>query len=542
MKTADPLPQPSNSSLPAAHAGIGPLDPLQLHFGEATTDPFADLLPPSAGDRVSRRAEHVPNVGTNDILSELPSVRAPVPSSAQRPTAASPLKNEQGANPVPGPFPAAPSIEEPRSVPTVPDQIWDDLVRLAPRTPSVERPPAPLRSNFDAFAEPSAGSRNPEDPLAEFARDAIALESFDQLDTPIEQLFTDTPAQDPREQDIIPDPHATTPDPLAGQDTVDPMLVFDNAEAKLRASSDAVFNRPESDQVPELEAFFRPAEPHFESPRAASALLDAAPTQNPTEIVPRPTRSAEAGALGLASLEAYVTLPDAPPPLVAPPTVAPVESAAPTCPAMDVSISPLPRARSGEELLHEFLAGAGIPGATVKEGLTPEMMRRIGAMLSAAVQGTIELIATRALLKREVKADVTIIASTRNNPLKFLPDAESALLQMFGSRIPGFMAPVEAMEDAFRDLRAHEVGLIAGMHAALAQVLQRFSPEALEKRLKPPGMLESLLPNSHQARLWESFEEMYVHISREAQDDFQSLFGKAFLEAYESEISRLKGK
>ena len=169
-------------------------------------------------------------------------------------------------------------------------------------------------------------------------------------------------------------------------------------------------------------------------------------------------------------------------------------------------------------------------------------MTRIGEMLRTAVQGTIELIATRAMLKREVKAEVTIIASSRNNPLKFLPDGESALLQMFSTRIPGFMSPVEAMEDAFKDLRAHEVGMIAGMRAALAQVLGRFEPGVLEQRLKAPGMLEALLPNSQKARLWDEFSELFVDISREAQDDFQSLFGKAFLDAYEEEVARLKGK
>jgi len=34
---------------------------------------------------------------------------------------------------------------------------------------------------------------------------------------------------------------------------------------------------------------------------------------------------------------------------------------------------------------------------------------------------------------------------------------------------------------------------------------------------------------------------MYGDISREAQDDFQALFGKAFLAAYENEVARLKG-
>ena len=84
--------------------------------------------------------------------------------------------------------------------------------------------------------------------------------------------------------------------------------------------------------------------------------------------------------------------------------------------------------------------------------------------------------------------------------------------------------------------------MIAGMRAALAQVLARFEPEALERKLKPAGMLESILPNQRKARLWDAFSELFVDLSREAQDDFQSLFGKAFLQAYEDEVARLKGK
>jgi predicted component of type VI protein secretion system len=71
--------------------------------------------------------------------------------------------------------------------------------------------------------------------------------------------------------------------------------------------------------------------------------------------------------------------------------------------------------------------------------------------------------------------------------------------------------------------------------------LRRFEPGELEKRLKRPGVLEGLLPNSREARLWQTFTEMYGDISREAQDDFQALFGKAFLAAYENEVARLKG-
>ena len=41
------------------------------------------------------------------------------------------------------------------------------------------------------------------------------------------------------------------------------------------------------------------------------------------------------------------------------------------------------------------------------------------------------------------------------------------------------------------------------------------------------------------ARLWELFEELSSQLSTEAADDFQALFGKAFLEAYEAHIDAL---
>ncbi len=453
-----------------APAGLAPLDPL-LQFGDASGDPFADLLPRANDVKASPAAA--------PLVPDIPRVQPP------RPREVAPAAH------YPGPKATA-------SAPAgaaVPDQVWDELASLSPASADApSQPAAPLSASFDAFAEPSAASRNAADPLAEFAQSAVALESFDKLDRPIDTLFTDSASAQPRADDIIPDPHAAVPDPLA-RETLDPMAIFGDDAARLRAEADAAFKRSESDDVPELNAYFRPP--------AAHAQPAASPAPAPRAVAPM---------TDVASHPSFT--PDLP-----------TSHAAPD-----------------EQLLREFLAGARIPNASLAGGLTPELMRRIGAMLAAAVQGTIELIATRAMLKREVKADVTMISTTRNNPLKFLPDAESALLQMFGSRIPGFMAPVEAMEDAFRDLRAHEVGMIAGMHAALSQVLQRFAPGELEKRLKPPGMLEGLLPNSHEARLWQAFTEMYVDISREAQDDFQSLFGKAFLQAYENEVARLKGK
>src|SRR5262249_26460926 len=117
-----------------------------------------------------------------------------------------------------------------------------------------------------------------------------------------------------------------------------------------------------------------------------------------------------------------------------------------------------------------------------------------------------------------------------------------ALQHLLSPPTRGFMPAAPAMRDAFDDLRAHQFGFIAGMRAALEGVLDRFDPEVLEGKLtQKSGGLMSLLPGSRKARMWEVFTEHYEQISSEAEDDFHSLFGKAFLQAYEKHIDQLKG-
>ena len=172
--------------------------------------------------------------------------------------------------------------------------------------------------------------------------------------------------------------------------------------------------------------------------------------------------------------------------------------------------------------------------------MTPEFMEHIGRMLRESVQGTVELLIARAAAKREVRADVTMIVSMHNNPLKFSPDVNFALMQLLTPQGSGFMRPEEAMRDAYDDLRAHQIGLIAGMRAALASVLNRFTPAELENRLSTKSLLDSVLPANRKARLWDLYEQRYGEISGEAEDDFHSLFGREFLKAYEAQIGQLQ--
>ncbi|BBQ01082.1 phosphopeptide-binding protein (plasmid) [Burkholderia sp. SFA1] len=204
------------------------------------------------------------------------------------------------------------------------------------------------------------------------------------------------------------------------------------------------------------------------------------------------------------------------------------------------ALTPAETQTGDNALIDAFLQGLRAPGVRL-DALTPALMRLIGELLHEATQGTLDLLAARAAFKREMRTDATIIAAADNNPLKFSPNVEAALAHLFGPPVRGFMPPAAALADAHADLRAHQVGMVAGMRAALDGVFERFEPKRIEARLSGHSMLDGLLPGiNRRARCWDRFMETYGQLSNEATEDFHVLFGRAFVAAYEAQINELK--
>ncbi len=216
--------------------------------------------------------------------------------------------------------------------------------------------------------------------------------------------------------------------------------------------------------------------------------------------------------------------------------------ATPIAPNATTNQSAAAQPATPDSLTAAFLQGAGLPVSALPLGLTPEVMNMVGSILRSATGGAIDMLSARAATKREVQASVTIISVQANNPLKFMPNVDAALTQLLGKKMPGFMRADVAMRDAFDDLRAHEVGVIAGTRAALTEVLGKFDPTVLGDKLARGSVLESLMPSARKAKLWDKYLERYVQIRSEAEDDFQSIFGRAFVQAYESETARIKSQ
>ena len=179
-----------------------------------------------------------------------------------------------------------------------------------------------------------------------------------------------------------------------------------------------------------------------------------------------------------------------------------------------------------------LLEGLGIAEARLPGGLDVEFMDQLGRLLRETTQGTIELLRLRAEAKSSLHADVTMIGSRAINPLKAAWDAEVALRHLLAPQRADMMRPLQAVTDAYDDLRLHDRGLASGIQAALAGLLARFSPEEFEKRLGAKSTMDSLLPANRKARAWDLLMELYEDMSVEAKQDFWAVFEKEFRRAY----------
>jgi len=227
------------------------------------------------------------------------------------------------------------------------------------------------------------------------------------------------------------------------------------------------------------------------------------------------------------------------PPTPSPPPIPAVVEPppAPSPPPATAPVTVEPAGLDAEALIRAFLEGAGLPHVrpTVEQRL--EMMPNLGAIFRGPVQGLTDTLRARGDIKGEFRLDRTAIGPTENNPLKTPPGKsplglEEIMALLLTRQKDAYMSPVQAVHEGFKDIKDHQVAVWAGVQTALDRLLERFDPRNLETRLHQT-VLDSILPASRKAKYWDLFTTEYQAIAREAEDDFNELFGDEFARAYE---------
>ncbi|MGD9614993.1 MAG: type VI secretion system-associated FHA domain protein TagH [Alphaproteobacteria bacterium] len=219
----------------------------------------------------------------------------------------------------------------------------------------------------------------------------------------------------------------------------------------------------------------------------------------------------------------------------APPRPAAARAAAARMVVAPAAVPPVP---ASNDLLAAFLRGCGVDDLQPADPVA--MMEALGAAFRAVVSGLRQAMIARSAVKGEFRIEQTIIRSRGNNPLKFSADDDDALAALLGVGRRPHLEPAEAIDEAMRDIRQHELVMVTAMQAAVRALLAEFEPSKLRQSAERGGL--ALLTAQRKANAWDAFEARHARVSQALVDDFDSVFGKAFARAYERAVAELSSK
>ncbi len=222
--------------------------------------------------------------------------------------------------------------------------------------------------------------------------------------------------------------------------------------------------------------------------------------------------------------------PPKPPAQIAPP-VTPLAAPVPA------PQSPLMGIPPDAGLLTAFLDGTGL--SDVRPADPAACMRGLGAAFRALVVGLRATLIARASVKSEFRIEQTMIRARGNNPLQFAANDDDALAALLGAGRRTDMTAEQAVADALKDIRVHELASMAAMQAAVRAMLEGLAPVTLRAVAEQGG---GLLPAQRKARAWDAYEELHARTVRALSDDFDSVFGKAFARAYERALDEISAR
>jgi predicted component of type VI protein secretion system len=190
---------------------------------------------------------------------------------------------------------------------------------------------------------------------------------------------------------------------------------------------------------------------------------------------------------------------------------------------------------TSEAQLQALFEAAGI------EGLDPSTTaaQTLGGMLRVALSGIMESLRLRERMKDDLRMKGTTFKAADNNPLKFSANVDDAFHNLLVKRNPAYLPPVDAFEEAFHDVRDHQLALPAAMRLAFESMLSQFDPLRLQEEFDRQ-MKGSILGVPAKLRYWDLYRDKYGELIKDAEAGFRTLFGDAFGRAYEEHLERLR--
>jgi predicted component of type VI protein secretion system len=193
------------------------------------------------------------------------------------------------------------------------------------------------------------------------------------------------------------------------------------------------------------------------------------------------------------------------------------------------------------ELIDSFLGGLGIDRTELHPSTDlGELMQNAGEVMREFVEGTTQLLDSRANLKNAFRLDQTTVLPSHNNPMKLSANTKDSIKQLLIGKEGEYLGPRDAVREVCRDLLFHQDAFLDAMNNAFMEFADRFNPEELQEgfdRTIGTGVLAKFTSKS---KYWDLFGDLYPILTEKGGGRFPKMYAEEFVRAYERQIAEFK--
>ncbi|MFN3231862.1 MAG: type VI secretion system-associated FHA domain protein TagH [Alphaproteobacteria bacterium] len=193
---------------------------------------------------------------------------------------------------------------------------------------------------------------------------------------------------------------------------------------------------------------------------------------------------------------------------------------------------------SGEAGLAAFMKGAGLDSTQLASG-DAEALFKAGQLFRHFIDNLHDLLNDRLIVKAQFRAEATLVSRGAANPFKALT-VEELPARLLAAENPGYMPAEEALDEAFKDLRRHQMAILSGMHIAVGKLIDRLSPEEIERLLRQRSTMSIMSAGGKKSASWDAYQDYFDQVEQEVADLESSQFMIDFRNGYEARLRELE--
>jgi type VI secretion system protein len=161
-------------------------------------------------------------------------------------------------------------------------------------------------------------------------------------------------------------------------------------------------------------------------------------------------------------------------------------------------------------------------------------------MVRETVLGLMESLKARSDVKSRMRLNQTTIQPGENNPLKFSPSVDEAVLKLLDPHSSRYLGPIDAIRETFADIRTHQAALSGAIQAASDEVMNRIEPGELQERFDRGLKRGPLLGATNKMKYWDLYTEFYQVLNQRGEGGLPTLFAEEFARTYAEKVAPKK--